>query len=69
MMHFYAFLTSPLLAMPAAGHPGHDAEQEMIKYRDFPLNNRNNLRHCAEEIRAQGLDTRNIEREPGLLVG
>lgn len=57
-----------LLTGFAAAHPGHDLTQEIKERREF-LNSvkRTNLDHCAGQLKARGVQKRNIERRAALL--
>ncbi len=65
-MHLSAFLSSTLLTALVAGHPGHDHTAELNARLDFLANNKNNLSHCAEQLRARGLDAINAKRRTEL---
>ena len=57
-------LTSFLLLSGAVtAHPGHNVAQEAAERRDF-LNSvkRSSLAHCAEKLKARGIEARNIAR-------
>ncbi|KAM0281198.1 hypothetical protein ACHAQH_003628 [Verticillium albo-atrum] len=57
-----------LLSIQAAAHPGHDLSEEIAERRAFLGNiERASLAHCAEKLRARGVDRRNIERRAALL--
>lgn len=53
----------------AVAHPGHDVTQEITERRDFLASNRNDLSHCADKLKARGLETRNIQRRSDLVKG
>jgi hypothetical protein len=65
-MHFSSFLSTGLLAALAAAHPGHDHTQELNARLEFLANNKGDLSHCAEQIRARGLDAINAKRRAQL---
>ncbi len=65
-MHFSAFLSTTLLTALVAGHPGHDHTAELNARIEFLANNKNDLSHCAEQIRALGLDAINARRRTEL---
>ncbi|KAM5356465.1 hypothetical protein ACJ41O_003111 [Fusarium nematophilum] len=52
-----------LLSGAAVAHPGHDHRQEAAERRDF-LNTvkRSSLAHCADKLKARGVEARNIAR-------
>ena len=57
---FASFL---LLSGAATAHPGHNVAQEAAERRDF-LNSvkRSSLAHCAEKLKARGVEARNVAR-------
>ena len=57
---FTSFL---LLSGAVTAHPGHNVAQEAAERRDF-LNSvkRSSLAHCAEKLKARGIEARNIAR-------
>ena len=65
-MHLSAFLSTTLLTALVAGHPGHDHTAELNARLEFLANNKNDLSHCAEQIRALGLDAINARRRTEL---
>ncbi|KAI1410365.1 aromatic compound dioxygenase [Hypoxylon sp. FL1857] len=57
-----------LLAIPAVAHPGHDISYEIKERREFLDSvKRANLNHCAPQLKARGIERRNIERRATLL--
>ncbi|KAH7246906.1 Intradiol ring-cleavage dioxygenase [Fusarium solani] len=52
-----------LLSGAATAHPGHNVAQEAAERRDF-LNSvkRSSLAHCAEKLKARGVEARNVAR-------
>lgn len=50
-------------------HPGHDVGREIADRRDFLASNKNDLSHCADKLRARGLEARNINRRSNLVQG
>ncbi len=65
-MHLSLFLLTTLLATLVAGHPGHDHAQELRERLEFLANNKGDLSHCAEQIRARGLEAINARRRAEL---
>ncbi|KAM5347778.1 hypothetical protein ACJ41O_007602 [Fusarium nematophilum] len=59
-------LSTNLLAgflLGAAAHPGHDHVQEAAERRDFLSSaKRSSLAHCADKLKARGIESRNIAR-------
>jgi hypothetical protein len=43
-------------------HPGHDHSKELAARREFLLNHRNDLNHCAGKLEANGMQRRSVER-------
>ncbi|OTA55934.1 aromatic compound dioxygenase [Hypoxylon sp. EC38] len=57
-----------LLASSAVAHPGHDISHEIKERREFLSSvKRSNLGHCAAQLKARGVEKRNIERRAALL--
>ena len=65
-MHFPAILSTALMAALATAHPGHDHTKELNSRLEFLANNKNDLSHCAEKMRARGLDANNARRRTQL---
>ncbi|SPQ24379.1 a01041e6-6285-4ea0-a35f-3666b85c5c33 [Thermothielavioides terrestris] len=65
-MRLFSLLSTSLVATLVAGHPGHDLSKELRERLDFLANNRNDLSHCAEQMRARGLDAINARRRTQL---
>ena len=63
-MRFASSVVSGLTLLGSAiAHPGHDIQQEIQERRDFLSSiKRTDLSHCAEKLRARGIEKRNIER-------
>jgi hypothetical protein len=52
-----------LLAGLAAAHPGHNVDQEAAERREYLQSvKRSSLAHCADKLRARGIEARNIAR-------
>ena len=68
-MHVGSLLVGALVAALTAAHPGHDISQEAKERREFLLNHRNDLDHCAEHLQASGVHSRNIERRSEIANG
>ena len=65
-MHFSSTLFTALMAALATAHPGHDHAKELNSRLEFLANNKNDLSHCAEKMRARGLDASNARRRTQL---
>ena len=65
-MHFSRLISTSLMAALVAGHPGHDHSKELNARLEFLANNKNDLSHCAEKMRARGLDAANARRRSEL---
>jgi hypothetical protein len=50
-----SLLSSPLLVVLAAAHPGHDHAKELAARREFLLNHRNDFDHCAAKFEAENI--------------
>ncbi|KAG8405622.1 hypothetical protein J3459_011394 [Metarhizium acridum] len=63
-MHFQALASSILLlSSVAVAHPGHDLTDEILERRSFKNSVRHaSLSHCAEKLKARGVQSRNLER-------
>lgn len=57
------------LATLVAGHPGHDHTNELNVRMELFANNKNDLSHCAEMMRARELDANNVRRRSQLAEG
>lgn len=68
-MHLSAFLTTVVLTTLVAGHPGHDHSKELSARMEFLANNKNDLSHCAEMMKARGLHANNVRRRSELAEG
>ena len=71
-MRFSLFVVLALRATTASGHPGADHAKEAANLHEFLLENRNqydrnDLSHCAEAMRANGIHRRNIKRRSHFL--
>jgi sulfur relay (sulfurtransferase) complex TusBCD TusD component (DsrE family) len=65
-MRLTSLLSTALLVLQAATHPGHDHRQELAARREFLLNHRNDLNHCVKKFQAQGIQQRSVERRSAL---
>lgn len=64
-MHFTKAAATGLAVLVglASAHPGHDVAQEAAERREFLANaKRTDLSHCAEKLRARGIEAKNIAR-------
>ncbi|KAI0831035.1 aromatic compound dioxygenase [Hypoxylon sp. FL0890] len=69
-MRFTCSVVSGLALMSGfvAAHPGHDVSHEIKERREFLSSvKRTNLDHCAAQLKARGVERRNIERRAALL--
>lgn len=64
IMHLQAFASSVLLLSSlSAAHPGHDLTEEILERRSFKNSVRHaSLAHCADKLKARGVQSRNLER-------
>lgn len=62
-MHFKSLAAFAALASLAQAHPGHDVSEEVAERRHF-INSihKKDLSHCADKLRARGIEARNIAR-------
>lgn len=66
-MYIPAFLSAAaLLAGLVVAHPGHDHTEELKAQNEFFANNKRDLSHCAEKLRARGVHAANIKRRSAL---
>jgi hypothetical protein len=57
-----------LLAGLAAAHPGHDVKQEAAERRAYLQSvKRTSLAHCADKLKARGVEARNIARRQAIV--
>jgi len=68
-MHLSTILTTAVLTALVAGHPGHDHTKELTARMEFLANNKNDLSHCAEMMKARGLYSNNVRRRSHLAEG
>ncbi|KAJ2898265.1 hypothetical protein MKZ38_004033 [Zalerion maritima] len=68
-MRFANFLAGAIAgANIAAAHPGHDHSQEQVQRREFfGARGRRDLSHCADKLRARGVEARNVKRRAELV--
>lgn len=67
-MHLRTFLASAFAAILVCAHPGGDVQTELAEQRAMlSLMTRTDLSHCAEKIKARGLEARAIARRTELL--
>jgi hypothetical protein len=66
-MRLSTFLLGTLAAGSASAHPGHDHAAELAE-REAALSQfaRSDLSHCAEKIKARGLEARAVARRNAL---
>jgi hypothetical protein len=67
-MHLSSFLVGALAAAFVSAHPGEDPAVELAE-REAALSQfaRRDLSHCAEKIKARGLEKRSIARRSALV--
>ncbi|RGP60421.1 hypothetical protein FLONG3_10887 [Fusarium longipes] len=52
-----------IAASIASAHPGHDIRHEILERREFLASSkRSNLAHCADKLKARGIEARNVAR-------
>ncbi|KAF7555190.1 hypothetical protein G7Z17_g2355 [Cylindrodendrum hubeiense] len=57
-----------LLGGVAIAHPGHNVAEEVAERRDFLQSvKRSSLAHCADKLKARGVEARNMERRSALI--
>jgi hypothetical protein len=63
-MQFSTTLIAAVAALSStvAAHPGHDARQEIAERRAFMATHKRDLSHCAEKLKARGIEARNVAR-------
>ncbi|KAK0628864.1 extracellular dioxygenase-like protein [Bombardia bombarda] len=66
-MHLTSVLASALAATLVSAHPGHDVAVEAKERREaMSMMTRSDLSHCAEKIKARGLEAASIARREAL---
>lgn len=61
-------LSGLTLLSSVSAHPGHDISQEIAERREFLSSiKRSDLSHCAEKLKARGVNKRNVERREAAL--
>lgn len=68
-MHFATAIVGALAATLVAAHPGHDHGAEQLARREALKFSKRDLSHCAEKIKARGLEARSIKRRTELAAG
>jgi hypothetical protein len=62
-MRFSSVFTGLALGGVAVAHPGHNVKQEAAERRDFLTSvKRSSLAHCADKLKARGVEARNVAR-------
>lgn len=62
-MRFSSVFTGLALSGMAVAHPGHNVKQEAAERRDYLTTvKRASLAHCADKLKARGVDARNMAR-------
>lgn len=57
-----ALITAFLAANPALAHPGHSLDHEIAARAAYLKHGPRDLSHCAEKLKARGVEQRSIER-------
>lgn len=67
-MHFFNALAvaSAFVASGVLAHPGHDTRHEIAERAAFMKNSKRDLSHCAEKMKARGVEARNIQRRAAI---
>jgi hypothetical protein len=66
-MHFASLLAGLLATSAVSAHPGHDHHAELAERQEaLRFLTRRDLSHCAEKIKARGLESRNVQRRSEL---
>ncbi|KFY10407.1 hypothetical protein V492_05035, partial [Pseudogymnoascus sp. VKM F-4246] len=67
-MHFFSTLivASAFVASGVLAHPGHDTRHEIEERAAFMKNSKRDLSHCAEKLKARGLEARAIQRRSAI---
>ncbi|KFY44050.1 hypothetical protein V494_01674 [Pseudogymnoascus sp. VKM F-4513 (FW-928)] len=67
-MHFFSTLivASAFAASSVLAHPGHDTRHEIAERAAFMKNSKRDLSHCAEKLKARGLEARAIQRRSAI---
>ncbi|KAH7161066.1 Intradiol ring-cleavage dioxygenase [Dactylonectria macrodidyma] len=61
-MRFIQLVAGALAAGTISAHPGHDHKQELAERTEALLHSKKDLSHCAEKLRARGVEKRSVER-------
>ena len=62
-------MVAALAATGAIAHPGHDHDAEQLARREALKFSKRDLSHCAEKIKARGLEARSIKRRSEMASG
>ncbi|KAF7553863.1 hypothetical protein G7Z17_g3326 [Cylindrodendrum hubeiense] len=65
-MRFDLIVGAAVAASMVSAHPGHDHRQELAERTAALQHTKKDLSHCAEKIRARGLEKRSVERRAAL---
>lgn len=65
-MRFDFLVAAAVAASMVSAHPGHDHHQELAERTAALQHTKKDLSHCAEKIRARGLEKRSVERRAAL---
>jgi hypothetical protein len=68
-MHFTSVVLPGLALLSSVlAHPGHDLAKEFAARQDYLSSvKRTDLRHCADKLKARGVEKRNIARRQAAL--
>lgn len=67
-MRFFSTVAvaSAVLASSVLAHPGHDHSKEMAERAAFMKTSKRDLSHCAPQMKARGIEARNVKRRAAL---
>ena len=68
-MRLASLVAGAIAASTVAAHPGHDHHQELAQRTAFLQHSKKDLSHCAEKMRARGLEKRATERRAAMVTG
>ncbi|ROW01372.1 hypothetical protein VMCG_05866 [Cytospora schulzeri] len=67
-MRFSTFLVNALAAAMVSAHGNHDIKREQFMRRTLLEHTKKDLSHCADKIRRNGLEARNVQRRANQLA-
>ncbi|KAG3185635.1 hypothetical protein PC129_g25277 [Phytophthora cactorum] len=65
-MRFIQPVAGALAAGTVSAHPGHDHHQELTQRQEALQHSKKDLSHCAEKLRARGVEKRSVERRTAM---